>query len=124
MPVVVPRLSAGGGVGELVLMRLVILAFASVLAESGLLARLAPFLALTPFLRLAKLSSSRSLLYLGVPAPLLPARLLLGVAFALRAAPLRPPLLPIPMHLARCVAYRFELTWREQTRHSNSGLFE
>lgn len=124
----VATLSAGGGVGELVLRRLFILALASVLAASGLLARLLPFLAREelPFLRLAKLSSSRSLLYLGVPAALCRFELAktLLVALAFLAAPFRPPLLPTPMHFAKWVAYRFELTCREQMRHSNSGLFE
>lgn len=92
--------------GELVLILLFILALASVLVARGLFALLVPFLAEpTPFFRL---SSSKSLLYRGVPAPLRllePARLLVVVvAFAFLAAPLRPPLLPMPIHFARWVA--------------------
>lgn len=43
---------------------------------------------------------------------------------AFRAEPLRSDLLPIPMHFSKCVAYLFEETCLEHTRHSNNGLFE
>ena len=43
---------------------------------------------------------------------------------ALRAEPLRSDLLPIPILFSKCVAYLFEETCLEQTRHSNNGLLE
>ena len=45
-------------------------------------------------------------------------------ALAVRVEFLRGALRPMPIHFSRCVAYRFDDTCREHTRHSNSGLLE